>query len=228
MCTCCDDTYPPPPPPYILYAWFMVPHNLVSRAPKGFTRLLILSSVCVCACLFVCVCARGISPINTWPIIMKLRMEIGQRSRSPKTWKITVWAIAFEPEVVEISGWFYNVPDRNTYPKYFGPHDVPFLLHVTSNKTYDFCMFSKFDNFVPIDLKIGTHIDWTYIMHHTKECTNQTNVTRVSMATKYPIIKHRRFSKPLPRPYHPFTWRILMQLRMEIPVLHVYFVWQPI
>ena len=23
-------------------------------------------------------------------------------------------------------------------------------------------MFSKFVNFVPIDLKIGTHIDWTY------------------------------------------------------------------
>ena len=27
-------------------------------------------------------------------------------------------------------------------------------------------MFSKFVNFVPIDLKIGTHIDWTYAMYH--------------------------------------------------------------
>ena len=24
-------------------------------------------------------------------------------------------------------------------------------------------MFSKFVNFVPIDLKIGIHIDWTYL-----------------------------------------------------------------
>ena len=38
-------------------------------------------------------------------------------------------------------------------------YDVPFLRHVTSNKAYDFCVFSKFVNFVPIDLKIGTHID---------------------------------------------------------------------
>ena len=27
-------------------------------------------------------------------------------------------------------------------------------------------MFSKFANLVPIDLKIGTHIDWTYGMYH--------------------------------------------------------------
>ena len=29
-------------------------------------------------------------------------------------------------------------------------------------------MFSRFVNFVPIDLKIGTHIDWTYTMYITK------------------------------------------------------------
>ena len=40
-------------------------------------------------------------------------------------------------------------------------YDVPFLRHVTLNKTYEFCMFSKFVNFIPIDLKIATHIDWT-------------------------------------------------------------------
>ena len=37
-------------------------------------------------------------------------------------------------------------------------YDKLFLRHVTSNKTYDFCMFSKFVNFVPTDLKIGTHV----------------------------------------------------------------------
>ena len=45
------------------------------------------------------------------------------------------------------------------------PYDVPFFRHMTSNKTYAFCMFSKFVNFVLIDLKFGTHIDWTYTMY---------------------------------------------------------------
>ena len=62
------------------------------------------------------------------------------------------------------SGWLQNVTDENTYHNYRSRHDVPLLRHMTSNKTYDFCMFSKFVNFVLIDLKIGTHIDWTYIM----------------------------------------------------------------
>ena len=52
-------------------------------------------------------------------------------------------------------------------------------------------MFSKLINFVPIDLKIGTHIDWTYTMYL------QNNVTYVSMATKYPITKHMAFFKTL-------------------------------
>ena len=55
-------------------------------------------------------------------------------------------------------------------------------------------MFSKFVNFVRIDLKLGTHIDRTYVKYHAKQYTNQNNVTHVSMATKYPIIKHRAFS----------------------------------
>ena len=29
-------------------------------------------------------------------------------------------------------------------------------------------MFSKFVNFVPIDLKISTHIDWTYAIYLAK------------------------------------------------------------
>ena len=84
---------------------------------------------------------------------------------------------------------YFNVPPSPMM------RDVPILPHVTSNKTYDFCMFYEFVNFVPIDLKIGTHIDRTYIMYHAKKCTNQNNVTHVSMATTYPIIKHRAFSK---------------------------------
>ena len=30
-------------------------------------------------------------------------------------------------------------------------------------------MFSKFVNFVPIYLKIDTHIDWAYAMYHSKQ-----------------------------------------------------------
>ena len=62
-------------------------------------------------------------------------------------------------------------------------YHVPFLRHVTSNKTYDFCMFYKFINFVPIDLKIGTHIDWTYAMYLAKNALIQ--------------IKHRALFKTL-------------------------------
>ena len=46
-------------------------------------------------------------------------------------------------------------------------------------------------------LKIGTHIDLTCTIYHIKHCTNKNNVTRISMATKYPIIKHRAFFKTL-------------------------------
>ena len=75
--------------------------------------------------------------------------------------------------------------------------DVPILRHVTSNETYDYCIFSKFVNGVPIDLQIGTHIDWTYNMYIEKTYINKSNVTYVSMATKYRIIKHRAFFKTL-------------------------------
>ena len=47
-------------------------------------------------------------------------------------------------------------------------YDIPFLHHVTSNKAYNFCMFSKFVNFVPIDLKVGANIDWTYTVYLAK------------------------------------------------------------
>ena len=90
------------------------------------------------------------------------------------------------------------------------------MRYVTSNKTYDFCMFSKFVNFVPIDLKypiikhmaffkIGVHIDWTYTMYHAQKCINKNNVTRISMATKYPIKKHRTFFKTLTTAISPIN-----------------------
>ena len=62
--------------------------------------------------------------------------------------KTTVWAISFEPEVVESHRDFWL--DVKCYwwkhlSELSGRHD-PFLCHVTSNKTYDLCMFSKFIN----------------------------------------------------------------------------------
>ena len=77
--------------------------------------------------------------------------------------------------------------------------DVPFLRHVKSNKTFNFCMFFfKFVNFVPIDLKIGTHIDGKFPMYLAKKLIDKHNVTYISMATKYPIMKHMwHFSKLL-------------------------------
>ena len=106
--------------------------------------------------------------------------------------------------VVETSGWFQNVPCQNTYQKCRVPmtYDVPFLRHVTSNKIYNCCIFSNFVNSEPIDLKIGTHIDFT--IYHIKNCINKNNITRITMATKYPIIKHRAFFKTLIAAYHPF------------------------
>ena len=76
---------------------------------------------------------------------------------------------------------------------------------------------------------IWSHIDWTYNMYIAKTYINKSNVTYVSMATKYPIIKHRAFFKTLTAAISPiYTWQLLMKLRMAIPVLHAYFVWQPI
>ena len=92
--------------------------------------------------------------------------KIEQRSKVKVTenTKTAVSAIAFEPEVVETSAWFNNVPCTNSQiPIRSVPmtYDVPFLHHVTSNKTYNCCIFSNFVNSEPIDLKIGTHIDLT-------------------------------------------------------------------
>ena len=46
--------------------------------------------------------------------------------------KTTIWAITSEPEVVETSGWFQNVPCQNINQKCRSPHDVAFLRHMTS------------------------------------------------------------------------------------------------
>ena len=66
-------------------------------------------------------------------------------------------------------------------------------------------MFSKFVNFVPFDFKISTHIDWTYAMYHTQKRTNQNNVTRVPMATKYRITKHRACFKTVTASISPIN-----------------------
>ena len=107
--------------------------------------------------------------------------------------KTTIWAITSEPEVVETSGWFQTVPCQNIYQKCRSPHDAwrsVFASHAVNSE--------------PIDFKIGTHIDFTCTIYHIKNCTNKNNITRITMATKYPIIKHRAFFKPLIAAYHPF------------------------
>ena len=52
---------------------------------------------------------------------------------------------------------------------------------------------SKIVNVQPILPKIDTHNAWTYPMECAKNRTDPKNVTYVSMATKFPIIKHREF-----------------------------------
>ena len=107
--------------------------------------------------------------------------------------KTTIWAITSEPEVVETSGWFQNVPCQHIYQKCRSPHDAwrsVFASHDVNSE--------------PIDFKIGTHIDFTCTIYHIQNCTNKNNITRITMATKYPIIKHRAFFKTLISAYHPF------------------------
>ena len=73
--------------------------------------------ICVRAC--VCVPA-AISPINTWRMHMKLRME------TPVRHFYFVWQ---------------QVEYRSTVTKNMKKKQLPFLCHVTSNKTYDFACF---------------------------------------------------------------------------------------
>ena len=89
--------------------------------------------------------------------------------------------------------WTGNVPCQNIYQKCRSPHDAwrsVFASHAVNSE--------------PIDFKIGTHIDFTCTIYHVKNCTNKNNITRITMATKYPIIKHRAFFKTLIAAYHPF------------------------
>ena len=91
-------------------------------------------------CVYVCVCVHGISPSITERILMKLCMDIPvhhaqcvwqtieHRSKVKvkvtENTKTTIWAISFEPEVVETSGWFQNVSCQNNYQKCGGPQDA--------------------------------------------------------------------------------------------------------
>ena len=91
-------------------------------------------------CFWHKICLFSIEPcmscllcVKTIEHMLKVKVEV------IKNIKTTIWAIAFEPEVVDISGWLQNVR-------------TVLLRHMTSNKAYGLL----------IDLKIGTHIDWTY------------------------------------------------------------------
>ena len=93
-------------------------NHLISRAFCETIRMTFGVYVYVCVC--VCVCVQGISPSITGRILMKLRMDIPvhhaqcvwqtieNRSKVKvkvtENTKTTIWAITFEPEVVETSG----------------------------------------------------------------------------------------------------------------------------
>ena len=110
---------------------------------------------------------------------------------------------------------------KRTYVKGQGhrKHENHYLSHnfwtgsrrdfwLVSNQTHDV-------NSEPIDFKIGTHIDFTCTIYHIKNCTNKNNITRITMATKYPIIKHRAFFQNLNRGISPIhIGRIPMKLRV--------------
>ena len=83
-------------------------------------------------------------------------------------------------------------------------HEIS-IRSVAVPMTHGVAFFASHDvNSEPIDFKIGTHIDFTCAIYHIKNCTNKNNITRITMATKYPIIKHRAFYKTLIAAYHPF------------------------
>ena len=63
--------------------------------------------------------------------------------------------MAYEPEVVKISGWIQNVTDLAI-----------------------FACFLNSSMCVLIDLKIGTHIDWTYTMYIAKKIKCQISKSR--------------------------------------------------
>ena len=67
-------------------------------------------------------------------------------------------------------------------------YDVPFLRHVTSNKTR---FLSYFLTSSILYRLISTLVHTLLYYGSYKNCTNKNNVTRISMATKYPIIKDR-------------------------------------
>ena len=83
---------------------------------------------------------------------------------------------------------------RSTYQKYQVPmmYGVPFLCYMTSNKTYDFCEFSKFITVYRLISKL-VHTLIRPIVCILQKCIDKNNMTYVSLATKYPIIKHKAF-----------------------------------
>ena len=83
--------------------------------------------------------------------------------------KTTIWAITSEPEVVETSGWFQDVPCQNIYQKCRSPHDAwrsVFASHDVNSE--------------PIDFKIGTHIDFSCTIYHNRGIS-PINIGRIPM-----------------------------------------------
>ena len=69
--------------------------------------------------------------------------------------------------------------------------DLPFWRHMTSNKTRCFLNLSILHQLISklVHTLIGPYFA------PCKKCIDQNNITYVSMATKYAIIKHRAFFK---------------------------------
>ena len=56
-------------------------------------------------------------------------------------------------------------------------------------------MFSKFVNCVPIDLKIGTPIAWTYTMYIAKKCIDPKQRNTCFHGNQLSNLRHKAFFK---------------------------------
>ena len=92
-----------------------------------------------------------------------LRNQIIERLPAGSPVPSTSWIrLNFEP----------NNPNTRSALNYTGQSPVKYAVQQSFTHTAH-CMFSKFNNFVPIDLKNGTPINWTYTMYLAKQCIDQ-------------------------------------------------------
>ena len=138
---------------------------------------------------------------------MRVTTKIEHRSKVKvkvtENTKTTIWAITFEePEVVETSGWFQNVPCQNTYQKWRTTYRFCVTWRQIKYTIVAYFLTSSILNRL-ISKSVHTLI-WLCTIYNIKNCTNKNNIPRITMETKYPIIKHRAFFKTLIAAYHPF------------------------